>query len=114
MMANTTLKQRGRRKEFHVAPVFEKELKMFGVESKLMDRPANLIGHRGRCRGPRPAIAAARMFELQMAAVTEVQLSLSECRIYRVKYDVCSGVFREIHSASVMENEELLIPNSCH
>ena len=102
-MANTTLKERGRRKEFHVAPVFEKELQMFGVESKLMHRPANPIGHRRGRRGPRPTIAAARVLELQMAAVGEVQRSLGNCRIYCVAYDVCSGVLRKIHSASVTE-----------
>src|SRR5689334_19554370 len=74
--------------EFGIASILEEELQVFCVESKLMDRSANLIGKGGIGRSPGPAIASARVLELQLAAVQEMQSGLIKRRIHNIARDL--------------------------
>jgi hypothetical protein len=106
------LKHRRCGKKFDVAAVFEKELKVFGIESKLPNRTTNFIPDRRIGRSASPAIAAARMFEFQPTAVCEIQRRMVECDVHRIAYGVGSGVLRKVHDGRVtkpaIEESEIL------
>ena len=91
------LKHARRGKEFHIAAVFEEQLKVFGIEPKLAHRSADFIGNRPIGGGTRPTITSARMFEFQMAAIREIQRRACERNVHRIARGVCSSVIREVH-----------------
>jgi hypothetical protein len=67
--------------EFDVTAVLEEQLKVFRIEPKLMERPANLPGGGLVGRRPGPALIPAFVFELKKTAVTEKDCGLVEFRI---------------------------------
>jgi hypothetical protein len=95
------LKHARRGKKFHIAAVFEEQLKVFGIEPKLTHRAADFIGNRRIGGGARPTIAAAGMFEFQMAAIGEIQRRACERDVHCIACSVCSSVIREVHDRRV-------------
>ena len=70
---------------------------MFCVKAELTNRSAHFIGDRSVCRSSSPPVAAARVFELQVAAVRKIQHAAVECRVHCVSCDVSFGVLSEVH-----------------
>jgi hypothetical protein len=87
--------------ELGITSILEEELQVFCVESKLVDRSANLVGKGSIGGSPGPAIAAACVLELQLAAVDEIQRRLIERPVHHIASDFILGVLREVHRSSV-------------
>jgi hypothetical protein len=71
---------------------------MFGVEPELLNRSADLVCDCGFSRGSGPAIAAARVLELQITSVGKIQQAAIECTVHGVPCDVSPGVIGEVHN----------------
>src|SRR5262245_42090346 len=59
------------------------------------------MGQRAFGGSSRPTVASAGVFELQDAAVREVQSSLVECSVDGISSDVSSGLLGKVHDARV-------------
>ena len=71
---------------------------MFCVQPELPQRSANAIGRGSISGGTRPAIAAARVLKLQIAAIGEKQAGLVEGRIDDIPSRFFFGEFSEVHA----------------
>ena len=98
MKGNTNTQESGLEK-LHIAAIFKEQLQMFRVQPELAYRLANLVGQRSVCRRASPAVGSAGVFELQDAAVGEVQLALIECGVDGVSNDVSFSVLGKVHAA---------------
>src|SRR5437667_6136089 len=77
--------------EFSVAAVFEEEPQMLGIQPELCKLPANPVCNRLASRCSSPAVTAAGMFELEIAAVFKVKQGLGKGCVYGVPGCLCFG-----------------------
>ena len=77
MRGNTNTQESGLEK-LHIAAIFKEQLQMFRVQPELAYRLANLVSQGSVCGRSSPAVASTGVFELQDAAIREVQLALIE------------------------------------
>ena len=83
--------------ELRVAPIFEEQLEMFCIKSKLVNGFANFICRGSIGRSARPTVSAAGVFELEVAAIIKMQYAVSESRIDFVSNEFCLGILGEVH-----------------
>jgi len=93
--------QTAARRELRIRPVFKEELQMLGIQPELVKGSANLVCGRLIGGRPSPPIAAACVFELQMASIVKMQPGLIESRIDFVSGRSFPRIFREIHKSRV-------------
>jgi hypothetical protein len=64
---------------------------VLGIQAELVKRSANFVRYRGVPGSSRPAIAAAGMLELQIAAILKVEHGLSECSVHNIPRGLSFG-----------------------
>ena len=89
------------RRELPIRPVFKEELQMLRIQPELVKGPANLVCGRLIGGRPRPSIAAACVFELQVAAIVKMQPGLIKSRIDFVSGRPLPRIFSKIHKSRV-------------